>query len=280
MLCKIKKLSFASAAIFAEQADGPTYGAEQPVPVRFRAISPVFFSRREREPEKIGGSSNQTAPHAHSKQGTFEEGWWRVTGGGQPLASLFCETSCYSIRLHCRSNLVRQPGLEQIRCKEQPDVKYAFRSHDSRRIGNALPIDTRLPRHQSGNVRNPHQALPKVFGSVDADQHEFIFHGQCRRLAAIQRNTDLARKKILKWKPARKIAQRDVVVQLDDEFRIRLREKILARNFPGVDGAKPAGGYEVCCTHQFRGTANIPLANKQVPVAVPAQRRVAISAHR
>src|SRR5260370_8385218 len=93
MLCKIKKLSFASAAIFAEQADGPTYGAEQPVPVRFRAISPVFFSRREREPEKIGGNSNQTPPHAQSKQSTFGERCGCVNKSGQQRTSFAFATT-------------------------------------------------------------------------------------------------------------------------------------------------------------------------------------------
>jgi len=57
-----------------------------------------------------------------------------------------------------------------------------------------------------------------MFCAVDADQHEFIFHRECRRFAAIETNKDLACEKILKGKPAGKVAQRAVVVELDDQF--------------------------------------------------------------
>jgi len=57
-----------------------------------------------------------------------------------------------------------------------------------------------------------------MFCAVDADQHEFIFHRECRRFAAIETNTDLACGKNPQGGAGGKVSQRAVVVELDDQF--------------------------------------------------------------
>ena len=73
-------------------------------------------------------------------------------------------------------------------------------------------------------------------------QHEFVFHGEGGSFVAIEAHADLPREKFFEGKPAGKIAQREIVVQLDEKIRIGLGEKILAGNFAGIDGAERNGG--------------------------------------
>jgi len=89
----------------------------------------------------------------------------------------------------------------------------------------------------AATVGNPHQSLPKVFRAMDADQHEFVFHGKERRTSWAVKATHGfgGQKKFIKREPARKIAQGKIIMQLDDELRLRLREEILARDFPSVN---------------------------------------------
>src|SRR6266853_1954511 len=106
----MKNSSLASAAIFTHQAEWPAQGIEKTVPPYFHAgtLHPVFFGGRKRESKQVDRSGNQAAPHPQSKHGALEEARRRVAGGGQPLANLICEPMGYRIRLHQRSNLVRQ----------------------------------------------------------------------------------------------------------------------------------------------------------------------------
>ena len=104
----------ATAAVFSRQAKRPARGFEKPVALLLRAAHPVFFRRRKGEPQQIRRSSNQTAAHAHAKKGALEEAWGRITGGRQPLASLFRESRSYYIRLHQCLNIFRQFRPEQI----------------------------------------------------------------------------------------------------------------------------------------------------------------------
>ncbi len=119
-----------------------------------------------------------------------------------------------------------------------------------------------------------------MFCAVDANQHKFVFHGKSGNFVGIESHTDLPSEKFLKGEPAGKIAQRSVVVQLDDEFRIRHGEKILAGNFSGVNGAERDRRHEAEGAHHFRGAANVLLTNEQVQVAIGAHRRVTIGLHR
>jgi hypothetical protein len=96
----------------------------------------------------------------------------------------------------------------------------------------------------------------------------------------IETHADLPREKSLEGEPAGKIAQGEIVVQLDEKFRIRVGKKILAWDFPGIDSAERNCGLVTSGDHQFRGPANIALANKQIQVAIGAHRRVAIRLHR
>ena len=115
---------------------------------------------------------------------------------------------------------------------------------------------------------------------MNANQHKFVFHREGGDVVTIDAHADLPREKFLKRKAAGKIAQRAVVVQLDDEFRIRLGEKILAGNPAGVNGAERDCRRLTCRAHQFRGPANVTLPNEHVQVAIAAHRRVAIGLHR
>jgi len=74
---------------------------------------------------------------------------------------------------------------------------------------------------QRGDVGDPHQALPKMFCAVNRDQHEFVFHRKGGSFMSIEAHADVPREKILEGEPARKIAQGEIVVQLDDEFQLR-----------------------------------------------------------
>jgi len=124
---------------------------------RFRVGHPIFFRRGKRETQEIRGSGNETTTaHAHAKNGALEQAWWRVTGGGQPLANLIREPCSRQIRLHRRLNFVRQLHAEQIRGKANSSVQHAFRSYCFRGIRNAIPVDARLPRDQPGDVGDPH----------------------------------------------------------------------------------------------------------------------------
>jgi len=49
-----------------------------------------------------------------------------------------------------------------------------------------------------------------------------------------------------------------------------LEKKILARNFASIDGGERDGGGVTCSAHQFRGAANVGLANEQIQVTVAA----------
>jgi len=97
---------------------------------------------------------------------------------------------------------------------------------------------------------------------------------------AIDLYADLSREKLCKRQTTGKITQREIVVQLDEEFRIRLGKKILAGNFPGVDSAEGDSRQKAASAHQFRGAANILLWNQQVQVAVAAHCRIAVGPYR
>src|SRR5260370_16937984 len=100
-----------------------------------------------------------------------------------------------------------------------------------------------------------------MFGPVDTDEHQFVFHRKCGNFVAIDLYADLSREKLCKWQTTGKITQREIVVQFDEEFRIRLGKKILAGNFPGVDSAEGDSRHKARTPHPFRTATTLLLPN-------------------
>ena len=69
-----------------------------------------------------------------------------------------------------------------------------------------------------------------MLGPVDADQHEFIFHGEGRNFTHIEADADLPREEFFQGERAGKVRERQIVVQFDKMFAIGLRKKLL----PGI----------------------------------------------
>src|ERR1700752_4117129 len=98
-------------------------------------------------------------------------------------------------------------------------------SYRSCRGPRARPIQARLPRNERGHIRNPEQTFPEMFGAMDRDQHEFVFHRKGGNLVGIEAHVSLPRKKVFDGKSAGKIAKGKIVVQFDEQISVRLREK-------------------------------------------------------
>jgi hypothetical protein len=58
-----------------------------------------------------------------------------------------------------------------------------------------------------------------MFCAVNTSEHELVFDGEGRNVVSIKAHANLSREEIFDRKPARKVAQREIVVQFDDQFR-------------------------------------------------------------
>jgi hypothetical protein len=115
---------------------------------------------------------------------------------------------------------------------------------------------------------------------VNADEDEFVFHTEGGSVVGIEAHADLAFEEFFEREPAREIAQREIVVQLDEQLRFRPGKKILSGDFSGVDGGDGNSSLVTGREHQFSGAANVALANEQIEVSVAAHRGVVVGLHR
>jgi hypothetical protein len=76
-----------------------------------------------------------------------------------------------------------------------------------------------MARNERGNIGNPTQALPKMFRAMNANEYEFVFDSEGGDFARVELHANLSREEIFDGKPARKVAQREIVVQFDEQFR-------------------------------------------------------------
>src|SRR5882724_9914969 len=88
--------------------------------------------------------------------------------------------------------------------------------------------------HRS-DVRNPHETFPKMFGSVNRDQHEFVLGGDTGNGMAVDAHRALVPKIILDGQRQRKIPKRAFRVQFENDFVCRAEKKILTWNFSAAD---------------------------------------------
>ena len=112
--------------------------------------------------------------------------------------------------------------------------------------------------------------------AVDANEHEFVFHAWCRNLTGINRNPNLPRKEILDGQRPREITKRQIIVEFDQQFRIRIGEEVLPRNFARVNGAKRYRRLVARRNHQLRGAAYVLLSDQQIEVPVGADGGIGI----
>ena len=77
--------------------------------------------------------------------------------------------------------------------------------------------------------------------AMDANEHEFVFHAGRRHFMTINADVNLPSEEFLDRKRTRKVAQRQVIVEFDQQFRVGIGKKVLPRNLAGVNGAKRNG---------------------------------------
>ena len=102
---------------------------------------------------------------------------------------------------------------------------------------------------------------------MDADQYELVFHRKGGSFVAVDAHANPAREEFFDGKRAGKIAQREIIVQLDDQLRVSLGEKILPGNFAGINGTEGNGCLVTCSQQGFCGAADVSLADKEVEIA-------------
>jgi len=71
--------------------------------------------------------------------------------------------------------------------------------------------------------------------AVDTDVYKLIFDRQGRNFMTIELHASLAREELFDREPAGKVAQREIVMQFNEQPTVGPREKILSRNLSGVD---------------------------------------------
>src|SRR5438105_9938794 len=76
-----------------------------------------------------------------------------------------------------------------------------------------------------------------------------------------------------------KITQRQVIVKLDEQFRIRLAEKILPRNFACPNGVERNRCLVARTNQQPRSAPDVPLPYEQVEIAVDRKSTRLNSSH-
>ncbi len=133
--------------------------------------------------------------------------------------------------------------MQDVHGEPQSRVQQMFCIYCSCRCRSALPVDARLPGNQRGDIGNPGEPFPEMLCTMNADQYEFVFHRQGGSFIRIEAHVNLPREEIFDGQRTRKISQRELAVQFDEQLRIRLGEKILARNFALIDCAERNSGF-------------------------------------
>ena len=95
-------------------------------------------------------------------------------------------------------------------------MQHMVGAHCSCRCRRAFPIDACLPRNQRCDIRNPHEPFPEMLCAMDADQYELVFYRKGGSFVAVDAHANPAREEFVDGKRAGKIAQREIIVQLDD----------------------------------------------------------------
>ncbi len=103
-----------------------------------------------------------------------------------------------------------------------------------------------------------------MFCAVNTDVNQFVFDRQGRNFVDILVHESAPRETLFERQGSGKVAQREIVVQLDEQLCVAIGEKILAGNFAGVDGADGNGCHVTCGQQQFRGATDVALADEQV----------------
>src|SRR5690242_20663316 len=107
-----------------------------------------------------------------------------------------------------------------------------------------------------------------MLGAMNADKHKRIFHAGRRHFVTVEAYVKLAREEVLDGKWPGKISQGQVIVEFDQQFRIRVGEEVLSGNFAGVNGPERHRGLITGRNHQLRRAADVALPDEQIEVAV------------
>lgn len=154
-------------------------------------------------------------------------------------------------------------------------MQHAFRAGRAGHGEDARPVQRRLARQESSHVGNPHQAVPEVFGAVDAEEDQGVLGRKRENAAAVESDAGAAGEEGVQGERAGKIAQGALGVQLHDGVRALAQKKKLAGNFSGGGRREGNLGGKTAILHDARGARNVAVVHEEVEIAVLAEAGVA-----